>query len=82
MENTTVIEAIGVLGTIMVLGAFALNSFSVIASTSLVYQSMNFVGGTAFIYYTYKKTAWSSMVVNIAWAVISIIALYRIFFHS
>jgi hypothetical protein len=80
MQDNTILEAIGVLGSIMVLGAFGLNSFGVVASTSIVYQVMNLVGGAAFVYYTFKKTAWSSLVVNVAWVVIAIVALYRIFF--
>lgn len=80
MPDNKILEAVGVLGAIMVLGAFGLNSFGVVQSTSVVYQLMNLVGGCAFIYYTFKKAAWSSLVVNIAWAVIAIVALFRIFF--
>ncbi|HXK38078.1 MAG TPA: hypothetical protein VJ579_03350 [Candidatus Paceibacterota bacterium] len=80
MQDNTLLEAIGVLGSIMVLGAFALNSFGVVESSSTVYQIMNLVGGSAFVYYTFKKTAWSSLVVNVAWVIIALVALYRIFF--
>ncbi len=80
MQDNSILEAIGVLGAIMVLGAFGLNSFSVVSSTSVFYQLMNLVGGAAFVYYTFKKTAWSSLVVNIAWVLIAFVALYRILF--
>ncbi len=79
MRSIYILEAIGIIGSIMILGAFALNSFGAIASTSLSYQMMNLIGGIAFIYYTLKKTAWSSLVVNFAWVLISVVALYRIF---
>lgn len=82
MSDNAIIEAIGLLGAILILAAFGLNSFGVVGATSIGYQLMNLIGGSAFVFYTFKKAAWSSMVVNIVWAIIAIIALYRIFFLS
>lgn len=79
-KKLSALEIDGDIAAVLVLSAFGLNTFGILSSSSVTYQLLNLLGGTAFIYYTYKKTAWSSLVVNIAWSIIALVALYRIFF--
>jgi hypothetical protein len=73
-----ILEIIGVYGIVMVLGAYALNTFGYLTASSTKYQLMNLTGGAAFVYYTLEKTAWASLFVNVVWVVIAIIGLWRI----
>lgn len=72
-------ECIGGYGIVMVLGAYALNSFGILTARDMRYQLMNFTGGIAFVYYTYMKTAWASLFVNVVWVLIAVIGLWTIF---
>lgn len=74
-----IIEVVGIYGIIMVLGAYFLNSFGFIASSDVWYQLMNLTGGAAFVYYTVKKQAWASLVVNVAWVLIAVTSLAKMF---
>jgi hypothetical protein len=73
-----ILEAVGVYGIVMVLGAYALNTFGYVTASNTKYQLMNLTGGMAFIYYTLVKTAWASLFVNIVWVVIAFFGLWRI----
>jgi hypothetical protein len=77
MFSTVTLEFIGLYGAMMVLGAYALNTFGYLTSQSVWYQLMNFTGGIAFVYYTLEKTAWASLVVNVVWVVIAGFGLWR-----
>lgn len=69
------IEIIGAYGIVMVLGAYALNTFGVLTAKHLSYQLMNATGGLAFVYYTLVKTAWASLFVNVVWVCIALIGI-------
>jgi hypothetical protein len=73
-----ILEAVGVYGIVMVLGAYALNTFGYLTAKDTKYQLMNLTGGGAFVYYTLVKTAWASLFVNVVWVVIAVIGLWRI----
>jgi len=72
------LEVVGIYGIIMVLGAYALNTFGYLTAKDVKYQLMNLTGGAAFVYYTLVKTAWASLFVNVVWVVIAVIGLWRI----
>jgi hypothetical protein len=70
-------ELVGAYGALVVLGGYFLNSFGYIAATDIRYQAMNLTGGVAFVYYTYTKKAWSSLVVNAAWILIAVVSIWK-----
>jgi len=69
-------ELIGVYGMIVVLGGYFLNSFGYITALDMRYQIMNLTGGAAFVYYTYTKKAWASLVVNVVWILIAAVSIW------
>ena len=73
-----ILESIGIYGIVMVLGAYALNTFGYLTAKDLRYQLMNLTGGAAFVYYTLIKMAWASLFVNVVWVVIAVFGLWRI----
>lgn len=71
---------IGWVGTILILSAYALVSFSLLSVTNLVYQSMNLFGALGIVVDTYYKKDRPPEVLNIIWSIIALIAITKIFF--
>ena len=59
------VETIGWIASILIVGAFALNSFGKIPATSKLYQLANLVGGIFFIVNTVYHKAYPSAIVNV-----------------
>lgn len=72
------VEIIGWIASLLIVGAFALNSFGKIASTSKIYQIVNLVGGIFFIVNTIYHKAYPSAFVNVVWVMIAISALLKL----
>jgi len=72
-----IIETIGWIGTILIVGAYFLNINGKIKSTSIPYILTNLVGGILFSIYTYAHHTWPNMVVNVVWVLIAITALMK-----
>lgn len=72
------VETIGWIASILIVGAFALNSFGKIPATSKLYQLANLVGGIFFIVNTVYHKAYPSAVVNVVWVIIAVSALVKL----
>jgi hypothetical protein len=72
------VETIGWLASILIVGAFALNSFGKIEATSKSYQFANLIGGICFVINTIYHHAYPSAVVNVVWVIIAISALLKL----
>lgn len=72
------VETIGWIASILIVGAFALNSFGKLASTSKLYQLANLFGGIFFIVNTVYHKAYPSAVLNVVWVIIAISALLKL----
>ena len=72
------VETIGWIASILIVGAFALNSFGKIPATSKLYQLVNLVGGIFFIVNTVYHKAYPSAVVNVVWVIIAVSALIKL----
>jgi hypothetical protein len=72
------VETIGWIASILIVGAFALNSFGKIESTSKLYQLANLIGGIFFIVNTVYHKAYPSAVVNVVWVIIAVSALLKL----
>jgi hypothetical protein len=72
------IEITGWIATVLIVGAFALNSFGKIDATSKQYQFANLIGGIFFIINTIHHKAYPSAVVNVVWVIIAIVALLKL----
>ncbi|WP_327754240.1 hypothetical protein VVT58_03020 [Sphingobium sp. SJ10-10] len=75
---TILVEAVGWLGAILVLGAYILVSMGRLSGASPAFQWMNALGAAFFVLNTWWHGAIPSMVLNIIWSGIGFAALWRI----
>lgn len=82
--NTTKItmawELFGWYGTVAIIGAHALVSFSILQSNSLLYQLLNLTGAVGIVVVSLNKKVYQSGVLNIIWTVIALVAILKILF--
>ena len=69
---------VGITGVIMLLIAFLLLSTGRLSSHSLHYQWVNFLGAALILFSLYFHWNLSSVVIEIAWMIISVIGIFRI----
>jgi hypothetical protein len=72
------IDIVGWLGAGLILGAYALLTAGKVDARSIVYQGMNVVGALGFIANGWWHGAMPSAVLNIIWAGIGMVALWKI----
>lgn len=72
-----IIETIGWIGTVLIVGAYFLNINGRVKSTAIPYILANIIGGILFSIYTYAHHTWPNMVVNVVWVFIAIAALLK-----
>jgi energy-converting hydrogenase Eha subunit C len=72
------IEIVGWIGAVEVIIAYALNSSGKMKSDSVMFQVLNLTGAIFLIANTWYNAAYPSVVINIIWTVIAIVALIRI----
>ncbi|MCR4306224.1 MAG: hypothetical protein NUV73_04025 [Candidatus Daviesbacteria bacterium] len=72
------IEIAGWYGTIAIVGAFALTSFSIIKPTDSLYQILNLTGSFGIIGVSLYKRVYQTVTLNSIWALIALVALGRI----
>jgi len=75
------IEAAGWYGTIAIVGAFALTSFSIIQPTDSIYQILNLTGSFGIIAVSLYKRVYQTVTLNTIWALIALVALAKILFQ-
>ena len=73
-------EAVGWCGPAALILAYALVSFNIIDAHESLFQILNLVGGAAIIVISLAKRVYQSVVLNIFWCAIALLALLRIFF--
>ncbi|OGE29909.1 hypothetical protein A2772_01140, partial [Candidatus Daviesbacteria bacterium RIFCSPHIGHO2_01_FULL_38_8b] len=71
----SLIEWGGWYGTISIITAFALSSFSVIKPTDLLYQILNFTGAAGIVAVSFYKRVYQSGILNLIWAIIALVAI-------
>lgn len=74
-DISTTWEVLGWIGTALVLGAYALISFGYFVADDWAYQAMNLAGVTFVGYIVYKRRAYQSLALQIAWGVVAAVAL-------
>lgn len=73
-----VIEVVGWAGATLILAAYILVSTGRIGGQSATFQWLNLIGAVAFIVNGASHGAWPSAVLNIVWAMIAMVMLWRI----
>jgi hypothetical protein len=71
------IEILGWIGSVLIVGSYALNITGRLAATSKLYVLANIIGGLFFVINTYYHQAYPSMMVNIIWVIIAIVMLTK-----
>lgn len=80
MDKNLLQEIVGWYGTVILLLAYALVSFNVLSSSSLMFQAMNASGALAIVYPCLKKKDYQPVVLNMVWGLVALVALVRILF--
>lgn len=75
--QSIIIEVIGYIAFVLVLGTYYLNMTHKLSSTSPVYVWGNLIGGLFFVINTYYHHAFPSMILNIVWMLIAAISLLK-----
>ncbi|HNR74671.1 MAG TPA: hypothetical protein PKH83_06595 [Cyclobacteriaceae bacterium] len=72
------ITALGWIGSVAVIAAYALNSLQKIKSNSTGFQLLNLTGAVLLIINSIFKEAYPFTFINSVWAVIALVSLFRI----
>lgn len=72
-----IIEIIGWIGAILIVGSYFLNINGQLKSTSTAYIISNLIGGIFFTLNTFIHRAYPSMIVNIIWVLIAVAAILK-----
>ena len=72
-----IVEIIGWIGSVLIVGAYFLNINGKLKSSSVIYIISNLIGGIFFSINTFVHRAFPSMAVNIIWVIIAIAALMK-----
>jgi len=73
-----VIETLGWVGVIMIVGAYALNTFGVIESQSIIYAVLNIVGSIGIALDAWFVKNYQPVVLNGIWMIIAIVNIIRV----
>ncbi|MEY4052911.1 MAG: hypothetical protein EB092_04995 [Chitinophagia bacterium] len=71
------VEIIGWIASVLIVGSYALNITGKLAATSKLYVLANIIGGLFFVVNTYYHQAYPSMLVNTIWVIIAIVMLSK-----
>lgn len=80
--NKNLAEIAGWYGAIAIVSAYALVSFSVVKPDGLLFQLLNLTGALGIITISAAKNVTQSVVLNLFWAAIALIALINIVLTS
>lgn len=73
------IETLGWIGSLLVIAAYALNSYQKIKTDSLAFQTLNLTGAMLLIINSSFKQAYPFTLINSVWAIIAMVAIIRIY---
>lgn len=71
------IEILGWIGAVLIVGAYSLNIYGVWKTNSMRYIAANLIGGLFFVVHTFVHHAFPSMIVNIIWVIIAVTAIFK-----
>ena len=76
--ESTVLQIVGLLGPLFLLGAYALLSSGRLRAISPAYQVMNLLGAAVMVWVGIVTNVWSVWVLNGVWSLIAVLGLLRI----
>jgi hypothetical protein len=75
--KSKLIEAYGWYGTVAIVLAYVLVSFSIINATSIWYQVLNGTGALGIVFTSFYHKNYQPGILNIVWTVIALIAILK-----
>ena len=72
MPLELLIEMLGWIASVLIVGSYALNITGKLPASSKIYVLANIIGGIFFVVNTYYHKAYPSMFVNVVWVIIAI----------
>jgi hypothetical protein len=72
------IDIIGWVGSVLLIAAYALNSYQKIKSDSFTFLILNIVAGLFLIIYSWYYTAFANTFINVVWVIIAVPALIKL----
>lgn len=72
MPLELLIEMLGWIASVLIVGSYALNITGKLPASSKIYVLANIIGGVFFVVNTYFHKAYPSMFVNVVWVIIAI----------
>lgn|GEM_PF-676718 len=72
-------NVLGWYGVLAILLAYTLLNFKALTADSLPYQFLNLSGALGIMYEAYFKKDTQPVVLNIVWAAVALVAIFRIF---
>lgn len=82
MNRKNIAEIIGWGGAVAILLAYILVSAKVIPASGYLYQSLNLTGAIGMLVIAFVKKVEQSVVINIIWAIIAIVAIIGLAIHG
>lgn len=73
-------NALGWIGTVLIVSAYALTSWFGLDSQGVTYQAMNIVGSTCLGVKLFQTAVWSAFYLQVTWVSIGVISLVRMLF--
>lgn len=73
-----ILNIMGWIGVLFVLGAYALNVFNVIHADSVFYLSLNIVGSIFILLEAFSKKDYQPAFLNLVWAGIALVVLIKL----
>lgn len=77
---TIFIEIFGWYGTIAIVIAYALVSFSIIEPSNIWYQILNGTGALGIVAISFYKKTYQPGILNVIWALIAFVAIFKVIF--
>jgi hypothetical protein len=74
---TVLIEILGWIASILIVGSYALNITGRLSAKSKTYVTANIIGGIFFVINTYYHQAYPSMLVNVIWVIIALLMILK-----
>ena len=78
MTTTVLIEVVGWIGAVLILVAYGLLTVGRLGAKSAAYQAMNVFGAVGIGTISAWRGVWPSVILNIVWAGIGLVALSRL----
>lgn len=72
------LESLGWVGSLIIVVVYGLNSYQKIKSDSLLFYTLNLVGGLLLIIYSNFKGAYANTFINVVWVLIALPAIFKI----